>query len=242
MKESIWTPDTYQELVEKLIQLAEPSYRDFHQKLVPGEEHLLGIRVPVLRKVAKEIAKGDWQGYLQVAQHTYYEETMLQGMVIGSAKTDIQTALQASKQFFPHVTNWAVCDVFCAGMKITRKYKKEVWDFLVPYLHSPNEFDVRLAVVWMMDFYVEEDSINRLLDALESVYHHGYYVKMAVAWALSVCFVKFPDQTMNRMYNGQFDLDTLQKACQKIIESNRVDSKVKQQIRTFRQDLRSCTE
>ena len=48
----------------RLEELAEPGYRDFNRKLLPGVEDMLGVRTPALRRLAREITKGDWRGYV----------------------------------------------------------------------------------------------------------------------------------------------------------------------------------
>lgn len=52
-------------------------------KLLPGTEHILGVRLPVLRKLAKKLARGEWQEYLTGAADDSMEEIMLQGMTLG---------------------------------------------------------------------------------------------------------------------------------------------------------------
>ena len=49
----------------------------------PGTSNILGVRLPILRKLAKKIIRGDWRAYLASAQDQSFEEIMLQGMVIG---------------------------------------------------------------------------------------------------------------------------------------------------------------
>ncbi len=58
----------------------------FTAALMPGVENVLGIRLPVLRKIARQIAAGDWRTYLAEAEDFYFEERMLQGLVIGCAR------------------------------------------------------------------------------------------------------------------------------------------------------------
>ena len=55
-------------------------------ELMEELENVLGIRLPVLRKIARQIAAGDWRTYLAEAEDFYFEERMLQGLVIGCAR------------------------------------------------------------------------------------------------------------------------------------------------------------
>ena len=45
---------------EHLLILAEEGNRKFTEGLHPGVEHVLGIRLPALRKLAARIANADW--------------------------------------------------------------------------------------------------------------------------------------------------------------------------------------
>lgn len=219
---------------EKLFSLVDEEYRKFHSSLCPGTKNIIGIRVPVLRNVAKEIVKEDWKQYLQDAEDDYYEEVMLQGMVIGLAKMDLEERLEYVKKFVPKIDNWAVCDTTCAGFKFAKKHTKEIWEFLKPYLKSNKEFEIRFGVVMLLDFYITEEYIKEVLKILNETHHDGYYVKMAVAWAISICYIKFPKETFEMLQKNKLDTFTYNKALQKIIESYRVSKEDKEKIKAMK--------
>ena len=181
---------------EQLTSLAEPDYQAFTSKLLPGISNILGVRLPNIRKIAKQLAKDDWKTYLSGAVDDSMEEIMLQGMTIGYVNAPLEDLLPFITAFVPKINNWSVCDSFCSSLKITKKYKHEMYDFLLPYLNSPNEYDIRFAVVMLLDYYIEESYLPRVLSHLDSIHHPAYYVKMAVAWAISMCYIKFPEETM----------------------------------------------
>lgn len=219
---------------EKIFELADEKYKEFHSGLCPNTNNIVGVRVPVLRNYAKELAKGDFRNYLTNAKDEYYEEVMLQGMVIGLAKMELEERLDYIKRFVPKIDNWAICDVFCAGLKFVNKNKEEVWKFLKQYLKSNREFEIRFGVVMLLDFYITEDYIDRVIKILNEIKHEGYYVKMAVAWAISVCYIKFPSETMKLLQENELDDFTYNKALQKIIESYRVSEEDKKMIRAMK--------
>lgn len=95
------TTEEYAALKERLRAMADPSYRAFHQKLVPEVENLLGVRIPALRQLARELARGDWRGYLAAAQTDTYEETMLQGLVLGCSENGAGRAVRAPAGIHP---------------------------------------------------------------------------------------------------------------------------------------------
>ena len=81
-------------LRDQLLELQEPKYMKFTAALMPGVENVLGIRLPVLRKIARQIAAGDWRTYLAEAEDFYFEERMLHfGMPISLISLSIPTAL-----------------------------------------------------------------------------------------------------------------------------------------------------
>ncbi|AJY75114.1 DNA alkylation repair protein [Paenibacillus beijingensis] len=223
---------------EQLTELAESEYRKFSSGLIPNINNVLGVRLPELRKLAKTIAKGDWRAYLEAAESDYFEEVMLQGMVIGCAKADADEMLRYIAAFVPKIDNWSVCDSFCLGLKFAKKNQAKVWDFLQIYLSSDKEYEIRFGVVMLLNFFVEETYIAAVLQRLDSIKHDGYYVKMAIAWAVAECYAKLPGPTMSFLESNSLDDFTFNKALQKITESYRVDPDTKALIRGMKRKLR----
>ena len=214
--------------------LADEPYRLFHSRLLPGTENILGVRVPRLWKLARRLVKEEGSGYLGRAGDDTYEEIMLQGMVIGLLKEDTGQMLKRLPAFMAKAENWAHCDIVCSGLKKVKDDRESVLAFLKPYISSEREFEARFAIVLLLDYYIDEDYIDTTLELLQQVVHPGYYVKMAVAWALSVCYVQFPEKTLACMREGPFDDFTYNKALQKITESFRVDKEEKTFIRSLK--------
>lgn len=226
---------------ENLLRLAGEGNKKFTEALHPGIEHVLGVRIPALRKLAAEIAKGDWQAYLQGADTYYMEERMLQGMVIGRLKIkDVEEYLSLVAKFVPLINSWSVCDTFdfYGKQRFVDKHKARVWLFLESWMKSDKEYEIRFGVVMAMAHYIDEEYIGKVLQWMDAIHHEGYYVKMAVAWALSVCYVKFPKQTMRLLENKRLDDFTYNKALQKIIESYRVNAEDKAIIRGIKRKSR----
>ena len=225
-----------QEIKSKLFELADSKYKEFHSGLCPGTENIIGVRVPVLRKYAKELFdERTWKETFKQIDNEYYEEIMLKGMLIGQAKKeDINTILQYVEKYVPNIDNWAICDVFCAGLKITNKYKKEVWNFIHKYLKSDKEFEIRFAIVMILDYYIEEEYLKEDFKIFDNIKHDGYYVKMAVAWAVSICLIKFYDETEKYLAESRLDKWTYNKAIQKAIESYRISDDKKRHLRNMK--------
>ena len=136
---------------EKLFEKQDLKYKEFHSSLCPNVDKIIGVRVPELRKMAKEIALQDYDDFLTNAQNEYYEELLLQGLVIGYAKISIEETFKYLKTFVPQINSWAVCDTTCSNLKITKKHMEELWNFLETYINSENEYEIRFALVMYLN-------------------------------------------------------------------------------------------
>ncbi len=222
------------EIKQQLSALAEEQYQQFSCKLIPGADNILGVRIPQLRSMAKKLAKEDWAGFLAVADESSHEMLILQGLVIGFAKTDLETILPYIDSFIDKINNWAVCDPFVGGLKITCRYPEQMRQFLIQCLHSPAPYRLRFSAVMLLNYYTEAKYLAENLSLLEKIKHDDYYVRMAVAWAISIFFIKQPELTMPFLQNNHLDKFTHNKALQKIAESRAVDSAVKQQLKELK--------
>lgn len=181
----------------------------------------------------------------------FFEEIMLAGMVIGLLRPGTKVRKQSAKgsteavalqdifalisEFVPKINSWSVCDSFCAGLKIAKEYREKMWEFLIPYLDSHEEYRIRFAVVMLLDYYIDEEYIDKVIAEMDRIDHEAYYVKMAVAWALSMCYVKFPERTLEYL-EGENHLDdfTYNKTLQKAIESLKVGKIEKAKLRAMK--------
>lgn len=228
---------TKNEIKKELKVLSDEKYKTFHSALIPGTDNVLGVRIPQLRKFAKKLAAGqqdEWRPFVESTDIEYYEETMLQGMIIGLARMDDEERMKYIRLFVPRIDNWAVCDIFCGELKTAvRKGKEQVWQSIQTYLKSKQEFELRFGIVMTFHF-IDEEHIGKILQFTETFRHEGYYARMAIAWMLSICFVKFPQETMEYLKQSTLDKWTYNKALQKIIESLRVDKDTKDIIRSMK--------
>lgn len=216
----------------RLLQLAEEGNKEFAQKLNPGVEGVLGIRVPQLRSLAKEIARGDWRGYLAVAGTHYMEERMLTGLVIAYARdVTMEERFSLIRQWVPQINSWAVCDTVCATFKPKESERGAWWSFIEEYLRGNEEYAIRFGVVMSLMLFVDAGHLTALFAHYSAIRHEGYYVRMAVAWAISVCYVKFPNETYDYLAQSTLDTFTHNKAIQKIGESYRVSKEEKLRVR-----------
>ncbi len=221
-----------QEIKKRLLELSDTKYKNFHRKLCPGIDNIIGVRVPILRNYAKELANQyKIEKILEEIDDQYYEEILLQGMLIGMMKEDFESIKKQIEKFVIKINNWAICDVFCAGLKITKKYKKEMWEFLQTYLKTNHEFELRFGIVMILDFYIEKEYLKRNFEIFNQISSQDYYVQMAIAWAISICLIKFYKETMLYLETATLDKFTYNKALQKAIESYRMTKEQKEELK-----------
>ena len=224
-----------QAIKEKIKELSEKKYQKFQNELCPNTSNILGVRVPVLRDYAKKLAKdSSIETILKEIDNEYYEEIMLQGMLIGMMKDDFKEIKKQIKQYVPKIDNWAVCDVFCAGLKVAKKNKKEMWELIQEYTKSNKEFELRFGIVMILDYYIEDEYIDKDFEIFNNIECQEYYVQMALAWAISICLIKFYDRTLTYLKTAKLDTFTYNKAIQKAIESYRIDDEQKKYLKTLK--------
>ncbi len=220
-----------EEIRKDLFNMQDKKYKEFHSSLSPNVDNIIGIRVPVLRNYAKEVIKKYNQEEIKIGDK-YYEELLLQGMIIGlQNKESIENIIVKVNKFVPKINSWGVCDTFCAGLKITKKYQKEIFRVIEKYLKSSKEYELRFAIVMLLDYYINDEYIDTVLKILNTIKLDKYYVQMANAWAISICLVKYYEKTVEFLENCNLDNFTYNKAIQKAIESYRITDKQKEDLR-----------
>ena len=220
---------------------SEDGYKKFSASLIPNIDNILGIRIPVLRKIAKQVVKSDAQKFLDEYEENFMEDTMLKGMVIAYLNKDFNSMLIYVENFVPKINNWAVCDIFCGGLKFFKKDKEKAFDFLKPYINSKDEYHLRFACVALLSHFIDKDFIDRVLKILFSLKSEYYYANMAIAWAISICYIKFPDKTLKYLQNSTLDDFCHNKAISKIIESFRVSKEDKENLKLLNRPKKQAT-
>ncbi len=223
---------------QELEKIAEENYRIFTAKLIPNIDNLLGVRLPKLRKIAKKIIQTDYEYYLAMDNPLYFEEVMLQGMIIGKINLPWTKRSYYVKQFISKINNWSVCDSFCCGLKFEVSEKELVWQFLQPYFASEAPYNIRFAVVMLLFHFVDNEYAQKAFTLFNQIKNDDYYVKMAVAWAISIYFRQLPTLTMPYLQKNQLDDWTYNKALQKITESLKVDCNTKNIIRSMKRKIK----
>ena len=212
-------------IIVQLTDLAQgnETYAAFNQRIVNTKMPVIGVRVPDMRQLARELAPGtsaaDIGKLLLKAQNESFDYVLLCGLLITHARLDDQTAIDLAKQYLPHVDSWAHIDTF---VEKKRQFAGDIWwDFALECLQNEAEFTVRYGVVSLMTNFLDEAHIDQVFAALRNVKHDGYYVKMALAWLYATAAVHFFELTLAELENEHIDAWTRNKAYQKMRESRR---------------------
>lgn len=230
-----FTPADYAAILEKFSELSDPKYKAFNESLIPGTSTAYGVRVPAIRNIARAVIKSSPEDFLKVSRPDSYEEIMLRGMVIAGMKLPVSDKLSLIEGFLPLIDNWAVCDTFCGDIKLrSPEEKRLIWEFMEPLFCDPREFYARFVLVMFLGHFVEPDYILRGLGAIEAITQEQYYVRMAAAWAVSVCYVKFPGETLPLLQRRTLPKFTQNKSIQKIRESYRVPKEDKDMLLQYK--------
>lgn len=226
----IWTDVEYTQYLKYLKTFADNEYRSFQGTLIPNGKRILGVKMPILRKLSNEILKGNWRSFLELCSNTYYEETTVKGLIIGMCNVSFLEYTHLIDNFSMIVNNWVTCDTFCTGLKSINNYPLEFWIYLESLIKSKNPWQIRIGLVTMLNFYLNDNYINTILLRIDDVRHEHYYVKMALAWLVSSAYIKYPGITYGYLTDCKLDKWTYNKILEKILELRDVTNEQKQMI------------
>ena len=229
-----WSEKTYKSFVKYLISLQDLKYREFHTSLVLNSKYeFIGIRVPMMRDVSKKIAKGNIEEFLKYAQDKYYEEVMIQGLVIAHIK-DEKIFDKYFKKFIKKIDNWAICDSFCSSCKIVEKHEDKYFTEAIELCLNSKEFISRVGLIIILDHFIKEENLPIIFDTLNKITSDKFYINMAEAWLVCEMYTKFPKETEKFLKKNYMNNFTQNKAISKIHDSFRVSAKEKELLKKYK--------
>ena len=229
-----WNEENYNEFVNYLKSLQDVKYKEFHSSLVLNSKYeMIGIRVPIMRDVAKKIAKTNIEEFLKYAQNKYYEEVMIQGLVISHIK-DENAFYNYFKKYIKKIDNWAVCDSFCSSIKIVRKYEEKYFKEANQMALSEKEFISRVGLVMILNHFISSDNLDNIFETLNKIHSDKFYINMAEAWLVCEMYIKHPKETNEFLKKNELNQFTQNKAISKIHDSYRVSKEEKVLLNKYR--------
>lgn len=210
-------------------------YRDFNSKLIPNidKDKIIGVRMPVIRKIAKDIVNNNYiDEFLMELPHKYHEENILHGLLLTIKYKDIDILLDKLDKFLIYVDNWAITDII--SPKIFKKYPDKVYDRIKIWLNSSDEYVIRFGVVSLLQFYLDDNFRKEELELVRNIKSNCFYVKMAIAWFYSFVLIKKYDDMIIYFENKCLDKWIHNKSIQKAIESYRISEDKKKYLRSLK--------
>lgn len=222
-------------LVQKILfENQDKVFADFQAKLIPtvARDTIIGVRTPVLRKLAKEFSKTEESKlFIKTLPHQYFEENNLHGFIIEAIK-NFDEAILAVKDFLPIVDNWATCDI--VSPKIFKKNPQKLLPYIKTWINSDKTFTIRFGIETLMAIYLDENFLPEYLDLVANIRSEEYYVNMMIAWYFATALAKQYDSTIPYIQKKRLDDWSHNKTIQKAIESYRITNEQKQYLRSLK--------
>lgn len=225
---------TAKDIRDRLFELADRKYKEFHEKLIPNvnPDFVIGVRTPVLRKLAKEIyADVDIHLFLEELPHTYYEENNLHAFIIEYIK-DFDECVSAVEEFLPYVDNWATCDMM--SPKVFKKHLPKLFVKINEWIASDKVYTVRFGIGMLMKYFLDERFLPEYNEIPASVDSDEYYVKMMIAWYYATALAKQYDATIPYIENKRLSICIHNKAISKAVESRRITEEQKAYLKSLK--------
>lgn len=224
-----------EKIVNKLNLYQDLKYRDFNSKLIPNisKDKIIGVRIPILRKIAKEIKDSeDIENFLNELPHKYQEENILHGIILSLKYKNIDLLLGKLELFLPYIDNWAVSDTI--SPKLFKKYPDKVYDRIKLWVNSDDEYTIRFGIVSLLQFYLDENYKLEILELVKNIDSNYFYVNMSIAWFWSFALIKQYDDAIRYFEERKLDSWIHRKAIQKAIESYRISDDKKRYLRSLK--------
>lgn len=213
----------YEKFLDYLKSKEDLEYKKFHLSL-KGANEMIGVRTPILRNIAKDISKNDYQNFIKSNTKKYYEECAILAYLIGYLKVDFHEVLKILDENIDCFDSWALTDGLCSTLKIFKNNQEEGFEYIKKILKSNNPWHIRIGLVLMLNYYINDKYIDNVLELSRNIKNENYYVKMANAWLLSVAYIKYKNKVNNIL--EKVDDFTRRKTISKINDSRRVIGKI----------------
>lgn len=220
-------------VLKQLFLMQDVKYKEFHSSLMPtiSPDLVIGVRVPLLRKFAKDFSKTEEsKNFLNSLPHKYYEENNLHAFIIQQEK-DFDRALELTKAFLPYIDNWATCDMF--RPKIFGKNPEKILPEILSWLSSDKPYTIRFGIGLLHSFFLDKNFKPEFLDTVSKIRSNEYYVNMMVAWYFQTALVKQYSSAISYITEKKLPKWVHNKTIRKALESFRITKEDKEYLKTF---------
>ena len=225
-----WNKKAYDDFVKYLVSIKDEKNKEFNERIIETKYEMLGIKMPVLKSIAKDISKTNFLEFFEFCEDKYYEEVMIQGLLLSYIKDD-NLFLEYLHKYVFKIDSWALCDSCVLSYKIMKK--SDYSDIAYSFILDSHEYIQRVGYVILLIYYVDDDHIKDILSLCQKESDY-YYVNMAIAWLLSVCFVKCRSNTLDLLKSKKLSPFVQNKTISKIRESFRVSKEDKELVNKYK--------
>jgi len=221
-------------ILNLLYAAADVEYKDFNSLLIPNiaTEKFIGVRTPILRKIAKDIIKsGQYMDFINNLPHQYFEENQLHAVVL-STLPDFDFVIKEIERFLPYVDNWATCDQM--SPQVFKKNTDLLLKYINKWIQSKYVYTVRFGVLCLMRYFLDDEFDSKYIDMVSNIKSNEYYVNMMRAWYFATGLAKHFEEFLPYLESGKIDDWTRKRAIQKALESFRVIPEHKEILRKIR--------
>lgn len=228
----IWNENTYQDFLSYLNSLQDKKYQEFHSKIIVSND-LIGIKTNELKKIANDISKGNYQEFIKLNNSKLYEPIMIEGFIYSNLKIPFLELTDYLNEYLKKVNNWAHVDLLVSNLKIFSKNQELGFKYAKKLIKSKNNWIKRCGIIIMLNYYLHDIYIDKVLEIVSKIKTDDYYVKMAIAWLMSISYIKYKEKTLIYLVNIK-DNFIYNKTLSKIIDSKRISDDEKKFIKSLK--------
>ena len=223
---------------KELFKLQDKGYREFQSALLPtvNKDSVVGVRIPILRKFAKNLDKASAKKFMSVLPHKYYEEDNLHAFLIERI-TDIDLCFKELDRFLPYVDNWATCDMMAP--KVVIKDKERLLAKAYEWIASDHVYTIRYGISVLMKYFLDDDFSTEYANKVASVVSDEYYVNMMCAWYFATALAKQYDSIVPYLEEKKLPVWVHNKTISKAKDSLRISKEIKEYLNTLKINQKS---
>lgn len=212
----------------------DSAYQAFSKKLNPGVTQVLGVRIPQIKTLAKQMVKTENISILLKQNHlVYMEEKILYGCIVAYSNLSFVEKQEYIKALLSTCTCWAETDTLVSVCSFIKTNLPAVWQDLPSFING-TEFEQRWFFLVQMKYFLTQAYLPQIF---ENICRHGqdvYYVNMAKAWLLCEALIHFYEPTKRFLQSASLNPWVKNKAIQKARESYRLIPAQKQELKSLR--------
>ena len=230
-----WTEEDYHLFINYLNSLSDIKYKEFSSK-IGTSKNVIGVRIPLIRSLAKAIALGDYQGFIRLNTHNTREEIIIHGLILGYIKIPFTDLLMMIDEFLKYNNSWETNDTTVSNLKVFKKNRVEGLKYIEILVKSDNPYTIRFGLILLLAYYKDNIYTDTILSTIDNISSTEYYVKMGAAWLVQEEYIHAPLATLKWLKRTNIDTFTYNKSISKICDSYRVSKKDKETLKKMRRN------